>query len=123
MNHDLIKDWLTCVEYLGKYAAVGTHYAIPTDDGVICHDINIGTERGFFYGNFFWTHLRYLRAMGKPNRTPTTFEIYSRMDAEYWLLGLKNVVENVFKRKFQVFDKDPYFSEKHFTDHRVGKAI
>jgi len=123
MNHDLIKDWVSCLELLGLYAAVGTHYAIPTDSGMICNNRNVKTERGFFYGNFFWTHVRYAKALGYPNRSLTSYEIYSRIDAEYWLLGLKEKVENIFKRKFKVYDKNPYFDEKHFIDHRVEGEV
>lgn len=120
MFDDLIHDWKSCVTLLEDHAAVGCHYAIPIDGmDQVCYNRNVGVDRGYFYGNFWWSHLRYLKAMGKPDRSPTTFELYSRMDAEYWLLKLSGVVKD---KEFKVYDKNPYFDDSHFKSHR-DKAI
>jgi hypothetical protein len=121
MFDDLIHDWKSCVSLLEDHAAVGCHYAVPIDGAdQVCYNQHIGTDRGYFYGNFWWSHLRYLKAIGKPDRSPTTFEIYSRMDAEYWLLKLSGVVKD---KDFKVYDKNPYFDNAHFKSHREKEII
>lgn len=127
MTNDLVQHWPECVYHLQSHSAVGCHYTNLTETGPICTGEVVRKERGFFHGNFWWCHLRYLKAMGKPNRSPTIIKMsdeteslsYSRIDAEYYLLGLKEVV---LDKEFSVFDKNPYFSNKHFADHRVDKS-
>jgi hypothetical protein len=127
MTNDLVNHWAECLYHLESHAAVGCHYTNLTEKGVVCTGDVVRKERGLFYGNFWWSHLRYLKLMGKPNRSPSIVKIadgsevmtYSRMDAEYYLLSLKEVVTD---KEFSVFDKNPYFSNKHFTHHRVDKS-
>lgn len=116
MNNDLIINWPTCINLLQDYALVGCHYAIPSERGMICYNSNVGYDAGFFYGNFWWSHMRYLKALGRPFRSPLTDGGYSRYDAEYWMINLKSIVKD---KPFRVYDLNPYFDEEHFKDHRI----
>jgi hypothetical protein len=123
MTNDLVNHWAECLYHLESHAAVGCHYTTLQENGPICSGAVVKKERGLFYGNFWWAHLRYLKAIGKPDRSLTTIKTsdgtevltYSRMDAEYYLLKLKEVV---LDKRFSVFDKNPYFSNKHFNLHK-----
>jgi hypothetical protein len=123
MTNDLVNHWAECLYHLQSHAAVGCHYTTLEEKGPLCTGEVVRKERGMFYGNFWWAHLRYLKAIGKPDRSPTTFKTsdgneiltYSRMDAEYYLLKLKEVV---LDKRFSVFDKNPYFNNKHFNLHK-----
>ena len=120
MNDDLIVNWQECVGMLDKFAAVGCHYVTPEGKTIICHNEHVKTARGFFYGTFFWTHLRYLKLMGSPERLPAAFgdpvgTPYNRIGAEYWMLKLKEVVDD---KPFKVQDINPYFDEQYWKDHK-----
>lgn len=116
LNHVFIFEWKKCVEQLQRASIVGTYYLIPnlTASEERLRNLRKDTafqvkntkfidtvesdQEGHFTGNFFWTHLKYVKALGYPDRVATTKDPYlkyadDRIGAELWTKGLKKAVE------------------------------
>ena len=134
MSEKLILDWMNCVDLLKYHALVGTQYCVSknkdldvdkasllppsmtnTDslDEVRCYPNSITEgEKGIFFGNFWWSHLRYLNRLSSPKRE-------HRYQSERWIFDLQSVVDD---KPFTVFDKDPCFDLEYFqTGFSKGK--
>lgn len=120
MSKRLISDWINCIDLLRTHSLIGCRYFVVKDeyknidiyditlDNVACYSNSITmSKRGIFYGNFWWSHLKYLKKLPVPRP-------FSRTDAERWTTGLVDIVDN-----YSVFDKDPYFDLEYFT---TGKS-
>jgi hypothetical protein len=96
LNKVLIKDWEKCRILLNDYSIVGAYYLVPelkvsevrlknmVADELKNDDVKITRftshvelyDAGYFSSNFFWTHLKYLKALGKPERGTTSSDHY-----------------------------------------------
>lgn len=123
----LVGQWRKCVRKLGEHSMVGTYYLMPkhtaaehrlkddSDDIKYSRFIQneVWEEKGHFSSNFWWTHLKYIRALGYPNRVETTTDPYlkyadDRLAAEVWTKGIKAAVESVGDR-YSIFDMHKAF--------------
>lgn len=95
MTHYNINKWKDNISLLHSgYQAVGCHYL---NSG----NVLVSTPSGFFAGNFWWTHLKYIREFPNP---PLRI---SRYDAEGWIGNLKPLIDEN-KEHFKIYDYCPW---------------
>jgi hypothetical protein len=75
--------------------------------------LEVMEERGHFSSNFWWTHLKYVKALGYPERVETTTDPYliyadNRLAAEVWTKGMKLAVESIGD-KYSIYDMHKSF--------------
>jgi hypothetical protein len=122
----LVGQWRKCVRKLKEHSMVGTYYLMPkhtaaeyrlkdSDDIKYARFIGneVWEEKGHFSSNFWWTHLKYIRALGYPDRVETTTDPYlkyadDRLAAEVWTKGMKSAVESVGD-KYSIYDMHKAF--------------
>ena len=122
----LVGQWRKAVRKLGEHAMVGTYYLLPkhtaaeyrlkeSDDIKFARfiDNEVWEEKGHFSSNFWWTHLKYIRALGYPQRVSTTADPYlkyadDRLAAEVWTKDMKAAVEGIGE-KYSVYDMHKSF--------------
>jgi hypothetical protein len=98
LSKSLIENWKECLEKLQENQAVGNQYTVvnyfDSINTAICYPPGkIFARYGEFDGNFWWSHLKYLKMLGKPYRIKTKNASYSRESAETWLRNLCNVFD------------------------------
>jgi len=99
LSQTLIANWKECIEKLQKNEAVGSQYTVVNYvDSIqisICYPPGqIFARYGEFDGNFWWSHLKYLKMLGKPFRIPEPETGYRRETAETWIRNLCNVFDH-----------------------------
>jgi hypothetical protein len=117
----LVGQWRKCVRKLKEHSMVGTYYLMPkhtaaeyrlkdSDDIKYARFIGneVWEEKGHFSSNFWWTHLKYIKALGYPDRVETTTDPYlkyadDRLAAEVWTKGMKLAVESIGD-KYSIYD-------------------
>jgi len=97
LNKNLIENWRLCVDKLQDNAAVGLQYTVVNYYNMVQISIyyppgKIFARYGEFDGNFWWSHVKYLKALGKPFKIKTSDGLYIRQHAETWIRNLCNVV-------------------------------
>jgi hypothetical protein len=122
----LVFEWINNIDLLKTHSAVGSRYYTLVDEieddvkeiyslplsSFECTPASIVSRKGVFLGNFWWSHLRYLKQLDIP-------ESDNRFKAEHILFNLKDVVTD---KDFTVFDKNPYFSLDYFKGKKgTGK--
>jgi len=122
LTRRLVMEWMNCIDLLDDYSAIGSRYFVLKDGLPEETDISqqplinfrcissskIEARKGVFFGNFWWSHLRYLKQLkplGKLN-------LDTRFEAEHWLYHLKDVVTD---KRFVIFDKNPFFDKVYFS--------
>lgn len=123
----LVGNWRKAVRKLADHSMVGTYYLMPKHTAMEYRlkndndDIKysrflmneVWEEKGHFSSNFWWTHLKYIRALGYPERVATTQDPYlkyadDRLAAEVWIKGMKQAVEGLGD-KYSIFDMHKAF--------------
>jgi hypothetical protein len=135
MSFNLIKDWKKCVKLLEDHAAVGNSYSVPNlsflftgldnsypECTVIFSKGPITFPYGCFYGNFWWSHLKYVKLLGKVPKIFKEDGSYFRGSAEKWLINLRNVVTDKEFSVYQLSENEPSL-ETIVTDKVIIKDI
>jgi hypothetical protein len=123
----LVGSWRKAVRKLKEHSMVGTYYLTPkhtakegrlkgdSDDVKYSKfmDLEVMEEKGHFSSNFWWTHLKYVKALGYPERVETTTDPYliyadNRLAAEVWTKGMKSAVESIGD-KYSIYDMHKSF--------------
>lgn len=129
----LVGNWRKAVRKLKDHSMVGTYYLLPKhiakeyrlrkDENYDIKysrfmDLEVTEEKGHFSSNFWWTHLKYIKALGYPERVATTQDPYlryadDRLAAEVWTKGMKEAVESIGD-KYSIYDMHKAFLFKSF---------
>jgi hypothetical protein len=121
MTLGLVGNWQKCVELLDKNIVVGFAYSNRKTflDGSFTVTYNMydrffseqfmGAEitkgNGTINGNFWWTHLKYLKMLGKPSRGEIFSDgSYFRGGAEEWLFNIESVVKDKEFSAYSMFE-------------------
>lgn len=134
----LVGQWRKAVRKLGEHAMVGTYYLLPkhtaaeyrlkeSDDIKFARfiDSEVWEEKGHFSSNFWWTHLKYIRTLGYPQRVSTSTDPYlrysdDRLAAEVWTKDMKAAVEGMGE-KYSVYDMHKSFLFKSLDIDRPNE--
>jgi hypothetical protein len=129
LSKNLIENWRECIEKLQDNQAVGNQYTVVNRTNLIhvavCYPPGkIFARYGDFDGNFWWSHLRYLKMLGRPYRILDLETGYRREAAETWLRNLCNVFDHakIGDAALESEDKQPRFSVYSFWVDYGGGA-
>lgn len=137
MSKKLITNWKECVVHLKTHAAVCYSYSVANLSFLFVELENLvsnctilfskGTIRfpyGSFDGNFWWSHLRYIKLLEKvPRLNDPTYALSQRRFAENWTRNLCNVVFDDQFKVYQMSNNAVYHDNKIKTDKSNIKEL
>lgn len=122
MTDLLIHRWEECVNQLSFNTIVGPSYS--TNHGSMKFPLKIAYPQGkshasygHFNGNFWWSHLKNIKLLGKPMRLYNFDGTYDRNAAEIWVKNLCNTMigEDTFSAYSMGYDNIQNVEVEHHT--------